>query len=364
MSETGIPSQPFEFELLKITDLIVHRVFTRTDEAIPEVRASTKVTILDSKGLDTVQNRIVKAFGSGHGVEMNIRRFDEGTFFRYAAVALHDEARFIEISAEMPRLLNEAQSTRKLPGGLVVVVKGEIGVARKLFLAVIKAEVHEGFATNEDDTAVFMTYLDELALTPNQKLYKIGLLVSDSHLKAGHDLSYGLDPGNYRAFVYDHYISSKETRPAAEYFYNQFLGFEIRQSDKKLTRDFYQFTRDFISKADLDDETKMDLQQSLYTELRVSNKATIRLAEFAETYLPQEIRDDYEDFMVGKGFPKTAVTKDLEYIKRSLRKRRLVYSSKVEIHAPPDKFDELVVVVSEDENSTTLRIAGKIVSQE
>jgi hypothetical protein len=365
MSETDIVRPPFEFELIKVTRLIVHRIFTRTDDEVPPIRTSTKLTELDIKGLHTLQNRIVKALGSSQGVEMDIRRVDEGSFFRYAAFALHhdDDAHFITTSAEMPKLLNEAQSTRRPPGGLVLVIKGIIGVAKKPFLSVIKAEVHEGFLAEEDDTAVFMSYLDELALTPSQKLYKIGLVVFDRYLDSA-DITDYIDPNNYRVFVYDHNMTAKETRSAAFYFYSQFLGFEIQQSSKKLTRDFYNLTREFISKLDLDDEEKMDLQQSLYTELRVSNKATVQVSEFAETYLPLEFRDDYSEFMAEKGFPATAVPKDLEYIKHSLRRRKVVYSSKVEIHAPPDKFDELVTVVSEDETSTTLRIVGKIVSQE
>lgn len=363
MNETAITTSHFEFDLLEVSELILHRVFTRTDETVPDIRTSSKLTILDSKGLNTLQNRIVKAFGGKKGIEMDVRRKEDGSFFRYATIALHDNELFVSTTTEMPRLLNEAQSTRRLPGGLVLVLKGKVGANKKPFLAVIKADVHEGFVAKEDETAVFMSFLDDLALTPNQKLYKIGLVVFEKPADGVHDL-YNPDPNHYRVFVYDDYMSAKETRPAASYFYSEFLGFEIRQSDRKLTRDFYNLTREFISKASLDDETKIDLQQSLYTELRVNNKGTINISEFSEDYLPQDIRDDYTEFMIDKGFPTTAVVKDLEYINNSLRKRKLVYSSKVEIYAPPEKFDELITVVSEDDNSTTLRIEGKIVAQQ
>lgn len=350
----------FDFDLLTISRFVVHQIFERTDDAVPEPNLSEHCTALDQRGLVTLQNRIVKALGSGnHGIEMNVRRTGDGTFFQHATKAIHSTETFVDETARIAELLNEAQSSRRLPGGIVVVLKGKVGTARNLFLAVIKAEIHEGFATQRTDTEVLMSYLDSLALTPNQKLYKIGFLAYNGMTENAIE-AVTPNVANYRAFLYDHYMSAKETRTAALYFYSQFLGFEVRESDKKLTRDFFELTRKFISEVHLDDEVKMNLQQCLYVELKSNNCATIQIHAFAESYLPQDTRDDYVNHMTNNGFPEIAVCKDTEYISRNLRRRKLHYSSDVEITAPSEQFDELITVVSEDELTTTLRIRGKL----
>lgn len=351
---------PFSFELLKITQLIVHRIYARVNDEVPEPRISTTIMKLSFKGLDTLQNRIVKALGSGHhGIEMDVRRIDEGSFFSQAARALNDDDMFVVASGKITEYLNETQASRRLPGGVVVVIKGIVGPQKHQFLAVIKAEVHEGFSTKESENEVLMTFIDELALTPNQKLYKIGFLVFSNFGRVAND-NEEPDMSQYRAFLYDHNMTTNETRTAASYFYSQFLGFEVRQSDKKLTKDFYELTKAFIVQSNMGDREKLDVQQSLYVQLKVSNKTTVQISEFAENYLPAELCDDYVKYMTDNKFPETAVTKDIDYISKLLRRQKLQYSNDIVLSGPSENFEKLVTVVSEDAESTTIRIAGKL----
>lgn len=52
--------------------------------------------------------------------------------------------------------------------------------------------------------------------------------------------------------------------------------------------------------------------------------------------------------MTGKGFPDTAINKDLTDVERSLRLRRLVFRNQVRVIAPAEGFDNLIKIEAID----------------
>lgn len=360
-----IQAAQFRFEGLTIQRIIVHRVYPRTaDRQLVAPKISSKLIRLERNAVDALQQRITKALGNkSHGIEMSIQESGAGSFFQIGASMLHaDEAAFIAASKSLADNLNSAQFNTTAPGGMLAIIAGRVGDAALPFLAAIKAEPQDGFKANEQDDQVDMEYVAELLLTDTQRLYKIGLLTECFSKASGID---GYHPANYRAFLFDHLMTATETRPAAAYFYHAFLGMSIQASSKILTKNFFEFTRNFIETAPVAQDAKLDLHEALRSELR-SQQATISVAEFGVKHLPDPLRKEYESFMESKGFPQNSVNKDIDYIQAKLRRRRkFIFSNDVWISTPPEKADEFLQIDGTDESGLTLvRIKGALRGQE
>ncbi|RQO73145.1 hypothetical protein DBR44_09520 [Aquitalea sp. FJL05] len=355
----------FRFEGLMIQRIIVHRIYTKVAGKEPlDPKTSNHLVKLAQPAIDALQLRITKALGNkSHGIEMSIHDVTAESFFQTAASMLHaDEASFIKTSKELAINLHKAQLTTNTPGGMLAIIAGRVGDDALPFIAAIKAETQDGFKANEKDDQVDMEYIAELLLTDTQRFYKIGLLTEHISKPAGAE---GYQAGNYRSFLFDHLMTATETRPAAAYFYRVFLGMDIQASSKKLTEDFFEYTRDFIKTAPLDDNAKLDLHEALRTELR-SQEATISAGGFGAKHLPAELRKEYEDYMTAKGFPANAINKDTDYIHAKLRKRRrFVFTNGVWISTPPEKTDDfLQIEPADDAGITVVKIKGAFQEQQ
>jgi len=267
---------------------------------------------------------------------------------------------FIEESKKIVHKLIEAQSSRKIPGGIVVIFDGSVGYNNRRYCSIIKAEIHSGFRKIVDKkSGLAMDYVSDLLLTPQQKLYKIGVFIHDK------DSGPVTNPSEILAYVYDYNMTAMETRQIAIYFYETFLGCIISPTDKKLTQDFYLFTKQFIDEAEIDDDEKVDLNYGLYTYLKIDRGGTVKTTEFADRFFNNdELKENYQKFMREKKFPGRAITKDLTYLKNKLRRRSMFFTSNIKITGPAESFSENVKIVNQDDDKTVLSISGKIKAQE
>ena len=350
----------FPFEGVIIEKLMIHRVFAPAEDKTRVPPAVKKHFInLNAEEKSALQSRVTAALGNrSHGIEMSIDQADEGSFFQIAAEMLHcDVGRFIELSEVLANNLTDAL-TRKIPGGVMAIISGRVGEHARPFVSVIKAEFQDGFTTEAvDDQTVALNYVRDIFLTEAQKLYKIGCLVENVSAPPENGM---YNKSNYRAFLFDHLLTSVETRTAASYFYNAFLGMGISSSSKKLTQNFYEYTVDYINSLDVDEGKKFDYVESLRAELK-SQTAIVSSADFAEKYLEEDHSEAYVDYMQDRGFPQGGVEKDVEYIESKLRKKRKVnFTSGVSITGPSDDFQNLVTVEERGDNDTLVRIQGNV----
>jgi len=352
------------FANLTIDRIILHEIYKRgPNRELQPPKYSQGLTILDQPGLATLQSRIVAALGSGsHSIEMSIERDGEDSVFQKAAKCIRcEEAGFIAHSQILAGELAQRQTSRRLPGGIVVVFNGTIGTDPKRTIGIMKAEIHEGFNTERDEGRVSMKFLSDLLLTPYQKMYKIGIFVEQEVVEDEDALR---SPHEFKALVYDHNMNKAETQQAAMYFYDSYLGCSISPTAKKLTRDFYEHTRGFIQTLDKTDEEKKDLNFCLYTYLKMSQAPTISAEDFAMEYLgTPEVKDSYSRHMRGKGFPETAIVKDITYIKNKLKMRGLTFSSKIKILGPSEGFNDMVVIEGVVDGRTIVSIQGQVEDQ-
>lgn len=343
----------FSFEGILIERVIIHKIFPRAGAEVKEPKRSNKFIKFPPEALDTLQLRIYKALGNkSHGIEMSIALSEPGSFFQMAASMLTcPDDNFIALSRILAMDLAKAQMTTNAPGGMLTVIKGRLGERSAPFLAVIKADIQDGFLADEDDENVTAEYVSSLLLTEAQKLYKIGLLTPINSI-APIDGVY--DPSHYRSFLFDHLMTATETRKAAGYFYSAFLGMSIQSSSKKLTQDFFEFSKTFIDTAQISIDEKLDLHEALRSELR-SQSATVSASDFMGKNIPKHLQDSYLSLMESKGFPKNAIVKDTEYIATKLRRRRkYVFANGVWLSTPADVDESSVKIEPQDEKGTTI----------
>lgn len=336
----------FKFDVISIERVIVHRMLPRTHDKQPAAPGfSEALMMLDVQGETALETRISTALASkSHGIEMSIVENESGSFFQYAASMIPaDDSIFIERSKLMAKQLAKAMAAAPTaPPGMLAIVQGRVGENDLRFLAAIKAESHDGFATKSNSGVgqFGVDYIRDIFLTQSQRFFKIGVLVELS--ASPPDPEGFFAPAKYRAFLFDHLMTSLTTKPAAAYFYRVFLGMATQENAKQLTAKFYDQTRNFINTASLDQEVKRDLLDALRVELKSQN-ATLSTAGFAEQYFPPEIQKQYADFMKKGGFPENTVEKDVEFVKSKLRRpRKVTFINGVQVTGPADTFSDTV----------------------
>lgn len=347
------------FSNLIFNRIILHNVHKPDENGAVPANISLELTTLDQAGKQLLQERVSKVLGSGSGsLAMDVANKNPASCFEYSRQLLQaSEKLFISTSAAIAHHHTAIHTSRRWPGGTLVIISGTTGTDNRRCIVIIKAEQQAGFTETAEDGKITLAHLENLILTPQSKLYKIGIFYETVAKTSGpvEDLN---------AHVFDSNIKSNDDRQAAKYFYSGFLGLKIPENAIQRTRDFFEYASDFISGMDTDPKRKIDLQQALYTYLKTDNSTTIETAEFASKYLKHEESDDFSSFMEGKGFPESAITKDTKLINRKLARRKLNFTNSVKITAPSENFSELIQVIESTDDDTTLRIRGVLLSQD
>jgi len=335
------------FENLSINRIITHEVFPRDNERnIVAPTYGTNLVTLDQLALDAFCSRIMEAMGkASRALEMTITNSGNQSMCAIAKSLIdYDDALFIQHSRQVADNLAAAQKSRGLPGGVLVIFSGTAGHPSKRILGLIKAETHSGFTRNTaPNGSISLQFLTNLLLTPQTKLYKIGIFV-ESDPATIDPLPYG-----WRALIYDDQISVSNKLSAAQYFYDSFLGCSFPETSAKLTREFHDHTKDFIRHLNVPEEKKIDLYNALITYLKVDQSPTVQTAVFAQTFIQDaETRDAYAEFMNAKDFPAIAIHKDLADVASLLRYRKISFSNEIKLTAPAEKFESMIQMQSFD----------------
>lgn len=347
------------FKGITVDRLVVHRIYERKSETeVVHPKLATALTSLNDESRVALQKRITKALGSrSHGIEMSIDEYGPKSFFIQAVKLFgSSDADFVRVVGALAEDVSKAQASTSASAGVLAAVDGTFSGSGQRFICVIKADIHDGFSATESDTSIDVSYLSQLLLTPSQKLFKIAMLLEIEALAVDADRE---SVGNFRAFLFDHLLTSTEVGNAAQYFYQTFLGMGIQKSAKKLTQDFYEKTVQFIESAQVNVDTKREMREALRVELR-STSPTINAEEFAKKNFPAEQVATFRKFLDAAGFPANSVPKDTQYVKTKLRARRIAFSNGVRITAPADASADAVTVLGEVNGMTVVQIKGEV----
>jgi len=324
----------------------------------PPLLSSTLID-LDADSKTTLEIRMTNALGNNsHSLEMSIRDDDSGSAFDTVSQLISSKDKdFPQVSHALPRKLAAAQGTSGIPGGLLLVLQGTTSLNNHPFVAILKAEKSEGFQRIQDPKKIEIKYLKELFLTPQTRLYKIGIFIDTLKSKPS---AKALNVSSCKAFVYDHNLVQGGINGMAIYFYDTFLGLTHAPTAEKLTGDFFTKTKEFISGLEIEAADKVDLETALVTYLKVDKSPTIQIDDFAGNYFEEEYKDTYLRFMVDAGLPMTAFSKDVSRIRAKLVKRAFTFSSGVRLSAPGDGIENRIKWDGEVDGWTKVRIKGEL----
>lgn len=337
----------------------VHRLGNDGNVVAPTY--GTGLLQLAGVALDAFRARVVAAFKSNaQCMEMSIRQFGAGSAVGIGStLEAQVDPDFVAVSRQFADSLAAAQTSRAIPGGIVVVFDGTVGHPATPFFAVMKAELHEGFIKTDNLQARFV---NDLFLSPKTKLYKIGIFISDGARPRGPL------PGGWTPVVYDSVMTASQRDAAATYFYSTFLGLDIPINAAHQVRQFFDKTRSFIAGLNIDQESKVDLFNGLYTYLKLEQGNTVQVSQFCDRFMPPAMGDDYKRHMRQQNFPTTAVAKDLSEVRGSLRLRRFRFPGSITLSGPPDAVRDLVsvapIISDEGDEWTQVTIRGRIEAQE
>lgn len=327
-------------ENLTIGRILVHEVFKREDErrAIQPVYA-TALEKLSPEAEGAFRLRITEALSAkAKSLEMQIVKSGPDSHLAEAeALLAADDATFLTLSRKVADRLTAAQMHRNIPGGMLIVFDGAVGVPACRFLGVIKAETQSAFRRRQDAESIITEFLNNIFLTPATRLYKIGIMVQFDQAKAR--------PDGWKGFIFDNNISASHRETAAQYFYEGFLGCSLPADGAYETGKFFDLTKEFVRKTNLTPDTKRDLFDALYTFVKIEKAKTFTADEYGEKYLPVELRDSYSDFLTSKKFPKRAVVRDTSQMKTKLRRRRFVFGTEIEFSASPDALADKKAII-------------------
>lgn len=327
------------FENLKVNRVVVHEVFQRNeDKSIQPPVFSDDLENLSPEALGAFRLRMTDALsGQSQSLEMRIARHGAGSFLELAeSLVGSSDADFLAGSKAVANKLAEAQIARRIPGGMLIVFDGSVGANAQPFVGVIKAETQAGFRRSKDGAKAVVEFLQNIFLTPATRLYKIGLMLFEDTTKA--------KPDGRRGFVFDSNISVSNREAAAAYFYEGFLGCALPSDGPYETARFFDLTREFVRKSDLDPEKKRDVMDSLYVFVRDEQDPTFTAEQFGSRYLPDDMQDPFADFLSAKKFTPNAVVRDTTQMGNRLRRRRLKFGGDIELSASPEALKNKVQI--------------------
>lgn len=346
-------------ENLQINRIALHEVHLRPDDK-SRLSPTYSDTLIDLSGQanDTFRSRVTRAFASNsRAAQMSIRDYKSGSLFSKAHdICGSQKDVFIAGSKYIADSLADAQTSRSIPAGLCVVFDGFAGHPSRRFIGIMKAETHEGFQKAPN---LAVTYIEDLFLTPQAKLYKIGLFIAEK----GDGTAF---PDDWNAYLYDERMSSARREAAATYFHDSFLGLEIPEDSAQLTRRFFESARSFVNSTELDPQSKVDLHNAIYNTLKTDQRPDVQPTEFRDNYVPVDLHDLFDDAMKRGNVPDGAFHRDTAEIKSKLRIRKLTFSNGVQLQGPVEALEHDVKVARRkinDERWTEVLIRGALESE-
>lgn len=361
------------FENLKIKKVISHFIYQYADhtETSSPPFISKNVITLNDFAKKTLINRLLRVLGrDSKSIKMQISDTSIESCFEYINKALLNNRKdFILQSQNIAnRLANIQKKDGRLPGGLLIIIYATVTKSDLDCIIVIKAEEQSAFQKKmvKNKNSLSLNLLNDLFLTPQSKLYKVGVFIKKNMTNDFTKLEEIAQ--NFTAILYDSNFT-KDLKSAAKYFYHSFLGLSIPEDGKVLTRNLYIQTSDFINKMDISQEKKVDLQNALYIELKTNTSSTISTTTFAKNYLDDDTQNKYIDAMKEANLPDIEILKDTSLIKDMLKLRCYYFSNGVKITSPSENDSVEFISTDEEipkidrEKSTLICIKGVLSKQ-
>ena len=355
-----------EIDLMTITRTVVHTIPARgQDKEYVPPSGGESVLQLSSEVNDAVVTRITKALGkNARGVQTDIVDVGTDSIFQCACLMMDcDENQFVTQAQIAAEKLARVQHSKAFKPAKLICIRGTITKNFRPFIAFVKAELQQALSESQIQGQPTLEVLKNLFLTESNKLYKIGFISRNVPGDGKKNGVYQAD--QHSSYVYDHLMNELETRSAAFYFYNEFLGTDATATDRRLTRNFFEKTLEFIKSQNYPSSKRIALGEALRTELR-SNDGQLSVNDFSASHIREvKERQAYITFMTKSGFPSHAITKDIEFVRTRLKKRqKVIFTTDVVITTPPGAANDLLKFKDLKNGTTIVTIKGEVESNE
>lgn len=333
--------------LLSISETIVHDVPKhKRGEENAQVEYSTRESVL---------NDDLKLFFKGKVTEaVNLKGFkvvfDPATTspvpdIIQCLIRQGDDS-IVEPSKRVSKHLLDIQ-TGCNPPGIVVLIRGLVNGQR--VIVIMKLERDEGARLRKDEELHFIDIesVRDLMLTKKTRLFKVGVFFDRTAFHADFD-----------GYVCDNQISADSAPGMAKFFLNQFLGCQLYDDTRKLTREFYEATKDFIV------HVENPIRRATYYEhlLSYMNRpgGAIDPREFAVTHFEEEDRHPYEEHLTRHNVQTTPFQKDVELVKTHITKMMIDFENDISIISRNGELGNRVSLTDEGGGITKAEIRSRI----
>lgn len=350
-----------KIDSMQIERVVVHTIPSRGPEKTFVAPTGGEPVTLDRTVADLVVTRLTKALGNqSHGVQADFQEVADGSMFMRSCVMMDCSANeFVRHVQDAAEKLTRVQLSKSFSPSKLISMKGSVGNPARPFVAFIKAELEMALTERKRGSESVLEILKNIFMTETQRLYKIGFIARTVGMGKSKG-QYAVD--QHSVHLFDHLLTANENRNAAFYFYGEFLGADLAVSDKRLTREFLDRTLTFIKSQDYSPRKRMELSEALRAEMR-SNDQTVHVADFAKKHLTARDAPEYVAYMKKTGFPEHAVTKDVDYVKTRLKRRKVTFSSGVLLTIPPD-IKKAVEITDNKDGTSTVLVKGTVLSDE
>jgi hypothetical protein len=231
----------------------------------------------------------------------------------------------------------------------------------KQWYIAIKAEWNTALRYEVHNRQSIIKVLDDVFLDSSSKNFKVGAIYEKD--ESNMEITY---PNNFfGAYFFDEQFTL-DSKPA-EYFYKDFLGFNLDTLPKVQSLKFYKSTDNFIRTYVDSPDRKDEFIKVLKQEFTSNEEPSINPSEFAQMYFHEpKIRDTYLN-EVAPYLPEV-VTKDSILFKNKLEKKKVDFPNNISISGPERTFDFSVEIINSkeqldeinfEEDVTYIKVKGK-----
>jgi hypothetical protein len=306
-----------DYSQLIIEKLIIHEIPKRKkDEVGSPCYSENESTITD--GLKTFfQDKVKSALNSDQAFKVCFRDETLSSVPNCVRNLLESDDDFINLSKNIATNLFEVQKGCN-SAGILLIIKGLIAIHH--VCVILKLERDNGAQLVLDPmTRTFnVEEVTDLMLTRKTKVFKVALIVSRDNFSVDYD-----------GMLMDYQINIKDKKGTNSFFLD-FMGCFPYNDPKIATKNFYNYTRDFIDSIP-DVLTRAKYIQDLNSYLQM-NQNTISPREFAENYMIcTDHKNQYQQFLLSESFAFETYTKDNTLINARVKKILLQFENGVSI---------------------------------
>lgn len=337
-------SATFDTGRMEVTRWVIHE--------IPKVfRAQGGITPTLSKAVSPYDSEVARFFERKIGASLQkskhqIHAADDAHPVPVAITELLADAQdgLLTVSTALAQQLFDAQSGA-MSAGLLVVLEGTYQGSVPI-VAVLKLEKEEGARAANTEINGMSTftveYMRDLFLTGRTRVFKVSVFMLD-----------GEDSPQLRGWISDPQSRGIEV---ADFFLHAFLGCQLVDDPKLVTRQFHAEAENFINTQVTDPATKARYETALVAELQ-GNSTEVSVRSFADRYLDTEDRAPFEQAITAAGVAHSFV-KDAQLIK--LTRVQYEFAQGVKVSYPANTPDDVVSVSGRADGKTELQVVDDL----